>query len=593
MRFVAGFSLLVAAVSALPALPRAQQQVCDNPGRFVSVVIDASGSQADNDPNNVRLKGAQQIIASLTPEGSATAANKADEIAVVSFTTSADVLYPLGNPGSEASDVAASVSANGGTDVYLGLKAGLDQIARVGSSQLDRAGVVMFTDGLEDGVVGATEWERKRQRLQVVAKAKAAGVRVSWGHLSFPKTSTHGGGLLSDIWNIIFGGGVGRTTTTIAGPELDKELAAAVLATGGTVSVISSADAQISFVEQVLKNGITNNDGRCHGLDIDQSGGPVKNNVTSLGLCSDNANAVFTYTPSHSKEKLAVTIDLLSTANHVNLHATLENKFTGSKLKVTVDSASPTQILTAEAAPGENVEITLQPSGASADTCQYGVRLDTVPIDTIPTSWQTVSSSSSNAPLPSSSHDSSPTSSSTPPTSPDAHPSSSSNSPPPTSSNNSSSTSSSAFPTSDGPPSTSSKAPPPTSSNTHSSSTSQAPPPTSSAPPISSVPPPSSSTATSSTQQSSNSSASPTSISAAPTSQGPRPTSTPECPTAAIPSVTVTATATVVQTMTATTTATATATSVQTVTATASTTGSICLCKCDAPGVQPLAKIEL
>lgn len=171
---------------------------------------------------------------------------------------------------------------------YFGLRAGLDQIARVGSSQVDRAGVVMFTDGLDDGAIGATEWQCKQQRLQILAKAKAAGVRVSCGHLSLPKTTTSGGGLLSDIWNNIFGGSVGRMTTTVAGPELVKELAAVVLATGGTASVISSADAQISFVEQVLKNGITDNDGRCHGLEMVLSGGPVKNNVTSwplLGQC--------------------------------------------------------------------------------------------------------------------------------------------------------------------------------------------------------------------------------------------------------------------------------------------------------------------
>lgn len=73
MKFLAGFSLFAMVVSALPASPRAQQQVCDNPGRFVAIVIDASGSQVDNDPNNVRLQGAQQIIASLTPANQATA----------------------------------------------------------------------------------------------------------------------------------------------------------------------------------------------------------------------------------------------------------------------------------------------------------------------------------------------------------------------------------------------------------------------------------------------------------------------------------------------------------------------------------------
>lgn len=491
MKFLAVTSLLAVAASALPTLvevaPRGSVQ-CEQKPRSVSIVIDKSGSNKDNDPNNLRLAAASKINAYL--QGS-------DKIAVTQFDSVANTVYKLGAPGSAADSAIKGIGALGGTDVFLGLDAGIKQLA----SAHENAALVIFTDGVDD----PPKPENKAKKLALLAKAKEQGVRVSWGHLSqsTTKTTQAKGGLISAIWGLItLGLGAQKPTTEIIpGPVIDADVSAAALATGGSVATLGDSTAYQKFVDAVLKNGLTNIDAACNdGNEIGESGGPINNNVTSYGLCSNNAAATFTY-KAEKKEKLAVTISLVSKQNKVQLAATLENKATGEKNAVTVNSGSPSMVLTGSAEPGQDIVVNIKPSGASNDQCQYTVKLDAIPV--------ALASSLSLPPAPSSTSQAPPPPSSSAPAPP---PSSSAPAPPP---------SSSAPPPP--PPSSSAPAPPPSSSAPVPPPSSQAPP----APSSSQAPPvPSSSQAP------------------------PAPSVTPSaCPT--VPAATQTITSTVIQTVTA------------------------------------------
>jgi hypothetical protein len=378
MKFFAGLSILAAVASALPynnevptLLKARAGEVCVKPGRIVSIVIDSSGSNSDTDPNNLRLAGAKEIVNYLTPASKATANNKADVVAVVDFDTRARVDYALGDPTGAYGPI-DSIDSVGGTDVAVGLRAGLAQVAKGGSATADRTGIVMFTDGLDSS---------KSDMLRALAQAKSQGVRVSWGHLYQPKveqTKTHKG-LLGWLWNWS-----SSSSSSSSGGPIDPDISAAVLKTGGTVSMIATPQAQLDFVAQVLKNGITNNDGKCSGLDIDEGGGPVVPDINTMGLCSNTASAVFTYSPKSTNENLDFAVELVSKSNPVQLKAVYLNKATGDTTTVIVNSGQAIGHLIGKAAPGQEVTLTVTPSGATdTQTCQYSVGLVAKP-DTAP-----------------------------------------------------------------------------------------------------------------------------------------------------------------------------------------------------------------
>lgn len=396
MKFLAGASLLVAAASAMPtSLGERGNEVC-NAARSVSIVVDSSASNKGTDPNNLRLVASTDVINGLNFQQ--------DRVSVVSFNDQSTLHYPLGNDKNAALQAIQQIDARGNTKISEGLAQGLEQIINLGQDARDHAGVVVFTDGLD---------YTKPQQLKLLQKAKEAGIRVSWGHLSADEVHPKNGkrdldgqmeertfGVLKNVMSSVIsmfcgikGGGsppkgqtggppggnppTGGGTNIVVRPAtpLDQEISAACLSTGGTVSIIGNANAQQSFIQQVIKNGMTNNDGRCGGIEVDQSGGLLKNNVTSLGLCSNNAHAEFTYTPEKTKEKLAFTVSLVSTANKVSIKAIFENTANGAKNEILVNSQNPSLMLTGEANVGEQVKVSIQPEGASADSCQYSVGL--------------------------------------------------------------------------------------------------------------------------------------------------------------------------------------------------------------------------
>jgi hypothetical protein len=318
------------------------------------------------------------------------------------------------------------------------------------------------------------------------------------------------------------------------------------MATGGTAATITNAQSQKDFVQQVIKNGLTNNDGKCDGKDIDESGGPIENEVITGGLCSNNAQAVYTYSPKNGNEKLAVEIDLVSTNNPVTLTAVLENKATGVKSQVVVNKANPTLTLNGVAAKGEQVTVTITPSGGDdSQTCQYTVGLRTSPDTTPQPSTQVPEPSSTEVPPQPSTQVPEPSSTEVPPQPSSEVPQPSSEVPQPSSEV----------------PQPSSEVPQPSSEVPQPSST-QVPPEPSSA-----VPTPE------------------------PTTCAPLPAET-VVQTVTGPGATETVVSTVIQTVIQTATATATVT-VPAPAETAEATPSVCICKCDTPGAKPFPKFEL
>lgn len=103
----------------------------------LAIVVDTSGSMSTNDPSARRVTESRRIIEALRPD---------DRVAVVGFSSSASVRYPLGGDRTAALAAANQLSASGGgTNIGNGVSAGLNQLA--GESP-DRSEVMLlFTDG--------------------------------------------------------------------------------------------------------------------------------------------------------------------------------------------------------------------------------------------------------------------------------------------------------------------------------------------------------------------------------------------------------------------------------------------------------------
>src|SRR5438034_238752 len=93
-----------------------------NGGRKIGIVIDASDSMAVNDPDDLRLAASKSLVDILISTSEATNGKKADLVNVVKFSSSADLLYPLGDP-SGASGPIGGITLSRGTAIGKGLQA--------------------------------------------------------------------------------------------------------------------------------------------------------------------------------------------------------------------------------------------------------------------------------------------------------------------------------------------------------------------------------------------------------------------------------------------------------------------------------------
>lgn len=165
MRAATLFAALLAAVAAVTAASpelavrqlgkRDTLQTCsdltissNNGDRKVVLVIDTSGSMSGSDPDDLRLAAARALNDFLISGSEAGGGRKADQVAVVGFSSFSYTVFAPGDPGDPAADEAISaMDANGGTFIASGVYEAIDHINAMQGETRDRSAIVVFTDG--------------------------------------------------------------------------------------------------------------------------------------------------------------------------------------------------------------------------------------------------------------------------------------------------------------------------------------------------------------------------------------------------------------------------------------------------------------
>jgi Mg-chelatase subunit ChlD len=223
-------------------------------GRKVGIVIDASGSMSFNDPNDVRLAASQALANALVDVSEASNDKTADLLTVVDFSSSADLLYPLGNP-SGANGVIGSITPGGGTAIGTGVKAAIDELTKAGNDPTaNRTGIVVFTDGQDDPASG---------QVLTIAQLKRAvglGIRISFGFLSVDASNQN------------------------------SEIVRAIVESGGIYATVDQATSQQTFIAAALANGLT-------GIDAGSGSGSstLLSGLATGKLLSPTSPNTFTY----------------------------------------------------------------------------------------------------------------------------------------------------------------------------------------------------------------------------------------------------------------------------------------------------------
>ena len=252
----------------------------DCTGRKLALVIDSSGSNTETDPSRLRVTAAKELSGTLVTEATVGPDNFPDLVTVITFTDTANVLYPLGDPTSATFD---GVGADGGTYIAGGVALAIDQLTKdTEDPTQDHAGIVVFTDGQDSDI---------SDLLNELGRASQLGIRVSFGFLSpvpagvVRRTRKRANQDRSSAQWL-------RTRQAGASSTLpDDALLSAILNTGGFFGTISSAEAQTAFVQLVIARGSTNIN------SISPShGGPLFPGVTIVSLApSVTEPDVFTY----------------------------------------------------------------------------------------------------------------------------------------------------------------------------------------------------------------------------------------------------------------------------------------------------------
>lgn len=271
----------------------------DCTGRKIALVIDSSGSNQDTDPSNLRISAAQEFNAVLITEASVGPDNLPDKVTVIDFDTSAQVVYPLGDPASASFD---GIDSDGGTFIAGGVTLAIQELTKDTTvATQDHAGIIVFTDG-QDSDIGAL--------IATIDDATSKGIRVSFGFLSPPPNPVPRRSKRRSAEpraRAIYP----RQSTT----SLPSDLLAAVLRTGGVFATIDSAEAQRSFTQLVLAHGATNIDSI-----TSNDGGPLFLDVTVVALTSAQSPDVFTYHATAGQNLTFKTEAITSGALNVTLH---------------------------------------------------------------------------------------------------------------------------------------------------------------------------------------------------------------------------------------------------------------------------------
>ena len=201
----------------IPADLECPQLPTFNGGRKVAIVVDSSGSNADTDPQELRIAAAKGLNSRLVLKGQASDGGQSDLVTAIDIGSSASVLYPLGDPAGAASTF-DSINAAGGTNIASGMKAAIDELTKMsGDVTAGRSGVVVMTDGEDSSF---------NDLLDQLGRAKAAGIRVAFGFLS------------------------------VQPPSGASDLLTAILNTSGIYSIATSDQAQEAFINLVVSRGL-------------------------------------------------------------------------------------------------------------------------------------------------------------------------------------------------------------------------------------------------------------------------------------------------------------------------------------------------
>jgi hypothetical protein len=149
----------------LPGLARAQAPIGP---LYIVLVIDDSGSMADNDAQNLRVVAAKLIISLLEP---------GDQVAVVRFSTDSQVLVPFTPLDPDArqqlvTQLAGGFASEGRTDI----QAALDEArALLADTPAGRGRVIFLTDGLPAPAV----WESTNPTAEELEAYVAETLRIA------------------------------------------------------------------------------------------------------------------------------------------------------------------------------------------------------------------------------------------------------------------------------------------------------------------------------------------------------------------------------------------------------------------------------
>jgi uncharacterized protein YegL len=141
----------------------------DGNGNFdnfdVVLVIDESGSMSQNDPNNLRVEAAKQFIDMLEAD------SKNNRVAIYGFENRARGILGLTvlNNKEAVKTSLNTIHAGGGTNIYSGLRAALDEIKANNISSYSPA-IILMTDGQDNSNI--------KNYTDLIADANAKGVTV-------------------------------------------------------------------------------------------------------------------------------------------------------------------------------------------------------------------------------------------------------------------------------------------------------------------------------------------------------------------------------------------------------------------------------
>ncbi|MBN1440701.1 MAG: VWA domain-containing protein [Anaerolineales bacterium] len=172
--------------------PSQQESEPIPPPLNLSLVLDRSTSMAGERLDTARIS-AENIITQLRPQ---------DKIAVVTFSDRAEVLLSteLSLPMSEARQRLSLIQANGGTEIYQGLSAGVNQLRQVRHPKsVDH--VLLLTDGRTYGDEAAC-LQLAEEMAQEGIEITAMGIGEEWNDLFLDSLATKTGGQAVYIDNL-------------------------------------------------------------------------------------------------------------------------------------------------------------------------------------------------------------------------------------------------------------------------------------------------------------------------------------------------------------------------------------------------------